>query len=552
MSIKKKSYRLRSTHGLPRKEIKIIETRRKREQDKRHREYEKHEKLHEQTLKEKIENLIVFHGNNLHPLPENIFSLYKTVIERQRNKEVPHGINTRELVNVCDRNSSDIECVSEKGCLKYYHYSYENWDYCEDKYYYPFNSTIGISLYHDYEINQDLFYITLSCDGADIDKKHWVNLTQHIFYANNKLREIYTETKKFRQENSNKYIQLYKNTKIQDFVKGINAYNQILCSELCLFSEHCNRLACLLPESQIHEVKTPEMYKINLHILEPCNFKCRHCFAHFDNNKTLKVNEWLHVVDNCADALYVNEFNIAGGEPLIYKDLPILAQYIRYKGARLSIITNGFLMSNEWIDKNAKYYNTIGFSIDSFIPDIQIEQGRCTSDKKILTLDRFKEICLRIHNVSPETKLKINTVVTALNKSENIAASIKTLQKSGVKISRWKIIRMDIFKNESFDNSDIAISDEEYKDFAKLNLKEFKTELGETSLIHIDENGMDIVVEEDVAGAYIMIDANGNLVDNTKNLNYVSLINCVTENFEEGMKQLSFDHDLYFSRYRKE
>lgn len=23
--------------------------------------------------------------------------------------------------------------------------------------------------------------------------------------------------------------------------------------------------------------------KINLHILEPCNYKCKHCFAHFDN-----------------------------------------------------------------------------------------------------------------------------------------------------------------------------------------------------------------------------------------------------------------------------
>ena len=30
-------------------------------------------------------------------------------------------------------------------------------------------------------------------------------------------------------------------------------------------------------------------YKVNLHLLEACNFKCRYCFAHFDKHRILSV-----------------------------------------------------------------------------------------------------------------------------------------------------------------------------------------------------------------------------------------------------------------------
>ena len=62
-------------------------------------------------------------------------------------------------------------------------------------------------------------------------------------------------------------------------------------------------------------------YKVNLHVLETCNFRCFHCFSRFGLNKIMGLEHWKQIVDNCIESQVVSEFNIAGGEPLLYKDL---------------------------------------------------------------------------------------------------------------------------------------------------------------------------------------------------------------------------------------
>ena len=62
-------------------------------------------------------------------------------------------------------------------------------------------------------------------------------------------------------------------------------------------------------------------YKINLHILEACNFRCLQCFSKFGTEKLLPVTDWMKIVDNCLAGADVSEFNIAGGEPMLYPGL---------------------------------------------------------------------------------------------------------------------------------------------------------------------------------------------------------------------------------------
>ena len=134
-----------------------------------------------------------------------------------------------------------------------------------------------------------------------------------------------------------------------------------------------------------------QFYKINLHIFEACNYNSAHCFAHFENERLLKEKEWEKIVDNCIENTNVEEFNIAGGEPLLYKDLMKLVRYIHEKGKKVSIITNGSKMSNAWIRENAKYFTTIGFSIDSFEAETLIAQDlalRQIDKFRITTMDR--------------------------------------------------------------------------------------------------------------------------------------------------------------------
>lgn len=153
-------------------------------------------------------------------------------------------------------------------------------------------------------------------------------------------------------------------------------------------------------------------YKVNLHVLEACNFRCFHCFSRFGSNKIMGLKDWKQIVDNCMESQVVSEFNIAGGEPLLYKDLIGLTKYIREKGAKVSMITNGFLMNEEWIQKYGQLFNTIGFSVDSVNDETNQKIGRCINTGSVISASRVTKLCELIRKYAPDCKIKINTVVT--------------------------------------------------------------------------------------------------------------------------------------------
>lgn len=181
-------------------------------------------------------------------------------------------------------------------------------------------------------------------------------------------------------------------------------------------------------------------YKINLHILEACNFRYRQCFSKFGTEKLLPVKDWEKIVDNCIAGADVIEFNIAGGEPMLYPGLVELVKYIRDKGVKVSLITNGSLMNEEWIKNCAGMFETIGFSMDSINDDTNRKIGRCDRNEKTIPAGRIVELCGLIRKYAPGCQIKINTVVSALNKDEVMSDFIDEIA-----TDRWKILRMKTF-----------------------------------------------------------------------------------------------------------
>ncbi len=95
-------------------------------------------------------------------------------------------------------------------------------------------------------------------------------------------------------------------------------------------------------------------------ITRRCNLKCVHCYAHakainFKNALSYEVGKSL--IDDLA-AFGVPVILFSGGEPLIRKDLPDLAEYAVKKGLRAVISTNGTLISKE----KARILKDIGLS----------------------------------------------------------------------------------------------------------------------------------------------------------------------------------------------
>jgi radical S-adenosyl methionine domain-containing protein 2 len=125
---------------------------------------------------------------------------------------------------------------------------------------------------------------------------------------------------------------------------------------------------------------------VNLHILDACDFRCTHCFAHFGARKALPCKDWQIIVDNILGGINVERFNLAGGEPILYIGRAELTEYIRSRGSAVSIITNGYSLSDKKIDLLGESgVSMIGLSVDSPNTATLRRLGRCTISGDILT-----------------------------------------------------------------------------------------------------------------------------------------------------------------------
>ncbi|MBW2179303.1 MAG: 12,18-didecarboxysiroheme deacetylase [Deltaproteobacteria bacterium] len=95
-------------------------------------------------------------------------------------------------------------------------------------------------------------------------------------------------------------------------------------------------------------------------ITRRCNLKCVHCYAQSDDisyENELSTDEGKTLIDDLS-RFGVPVILFSGGEPLVRKDLPELADYAVKKGMRAVISTNGTLISKE----TARTLKSIGLS----------------------------------------------------------------------------------------------------------------------------------------------------------------------------------------------
>lgn len=95
-------------------------------------------------------------------------------------------------------------------------------------------------------------------------------------------------------------------------------------------------------------------------ITRRCNLRCIHCYAHArakEQENELSTAEGMALIDDLAQ-MGVPVLLFSGGEPIMRKDLPELAEYAAGKGMRAVISTNGTLIDRE----TARVLKDIGLS----------------------------------------------------------------------------------------------------------------------------------------------------------------------------------------------
>jgi radical S-adenosyl methionine domain-containing protein 2 len=165
----------------------------------------------------------------------------------------------------------------------------------------------------------------------------------------------------------------------------------------------------------------------------------------------------------------------------------------------------------------------LGISIDALNPELLRKMGRCTPNQEILDLDRSVALCKSIKNNG--IHLKINTVVSKLNRHENLTDFIKT-----VCPNRWKLLKMKRFSFGGVDNSDLEITGDEFKRFCSMH----------ANLYHVEEKSL--------INSYIIVDAGGRLLDNNNDSHKV-VADLSNVDFRTAFHALPFDEALYGARY---
>jgi len=126
-------------------------------------------------------------------------------------------------------------------------------------------------------------------------------------------------------------------------------------------------------------------HPILVHIIpmRRCNLACGYCNEYDDFSKAVPLPEMKKRLDILAD-MGTSIITISGGEPLMHEELAEIIRHVRRRGMIAGMITNGFLLSVEWIQKlNEAGLEHLQISIDNVTPDE-------VSLKSLKTLDSGK------------------------------------------------------------------------------------------------------------------------------------------------------------------
>mgnify|MGYP002347204093 CR=1 FL=1 len=278
---------------------------------------------------------------------------------------------------------------------------------------------------------------------------------------------------------------------------------------------------------------------INYHLIHTCNFHCKYCFAkNYDFKPVIKpmlskieMKKIINMIvkEPLPYQISKRKLTFTGGEPLLCPYLHEIIAYAHEQGLITMLVTNGSLLTQQYLDGLKGNLDWLALSIDSDTPSILRNIGRVngqmTPCKHYIEIARYaKTLGMRI---------KINTVVNRYNYKENLSNLIQKISPE-----RWKILQVTQVKNQN-DN-----------DFTELEITEeqFKTFIERHSNQKINDK-IKIIPEqvEDIRGSYVMIDPIGRFFDSMNGEYHFS--NPIPENgLSHAFQQVIFDLEKFQRR----
>jgi MoaA/NifB/PqqE/SkfB family radical SAM enzyme len=162
-----------------------------------------------------------------------------------------------------------------------------------------------------------------------------------------------------------------------DFSRGVHGWSKIAWGFLS--SEH-PLLAHIIP-------------------VRRCNLACKYCNEFDDFSKPVPTDVMFRRVDKLGE-FGTSVITISGGEPLLHPDLDQIIGRIRKNGAVAGMITNGYLLVPDRIERlNRAGLEWLQISIDNVNPDDVSKKSLKVLDKKLQMLAEYATFHVNINSV---------------------------------------------------------------------------------------------------------------------------------------------------------
>ena len=130
-----------------------------------------------------------------------------------------------------------------------------------------------------------------------------------------------------------------------------------------------------------------------------CNLACTYCNEFDDFSKPVPLEAMYERLDRLAE-LGTTIITISGGEPLMHPELDQIVARIRHHGMIAGMITNGYLLTAERIQRlNAAGLEHLQISIDNVMPDDVSKKSLKVLDMKLQLLAAHAEFHVNINSV---------------------------------------------------------------------------------------------------------------------------------------------------------
>src|ERR1700756_4370046 len=157
-----------------------------------------------------------------------------------------------------------------------------------------------------------------------------------------------------------------------------------------------------------------------------CNLACTYCNEFDDFSTPVPTEEMFRRIDKLG-ALGTSVVTISGGEPLLHPELDDLIRRIRRNGMVAGLITNGYLLVAERIQRlNKAGLEWLQISIDNLNPDDVSKKSLKVLDKKLELLAEHADFHININSVvgggvkNPQDALTIGRRAMALGFSSTV------------------------------------------------------------------------------------------------------------------------------------